>query len=127
MQPLSPKHQPWFRRQAPYRKLASANLSRSPTEQRLFGAPAQTVEQELVLRARIEQRAAEKLEKLHEAVSHDRFVRVSATESKLVVLISLCSSDLISCSVLITLETTGNEEIVFGKHGDSFAVKFRGL
>lgn len=75
MQPLSPKHQPWFRMQAPDRKLASAYLSRSPTEQRLFGAPAQTIEQEIVLRARIEQRSAEKLEKLHEAVSHDRYVR----------------------------------------------------
>ncbi|CAM6105700.1 unnamed protein product [Calypogeia fissa] len=75
IQPLSPKHQPWVRMQAPDRKLAIAYLSRSPAEPRLFGAPAQTVEQELVLRARIEQRSAEKLEKLHEAVSHDRFVR----------------------------------------------------
>jgi hypothetical protein len=75
MQPLSPKHQPWFRTQAPDRNLASAYMSRSPVETRLFGAPAQTVEQEIVLRARIEQRSAEKLEKLHEAVNHDRFVR----------------------------------------------------
>jgi hypothetical protein len=79
MQPLSPKHQPWFRTQAPDRNLASAYMSRSPVETRLFGAPAQTVEQELVLRARIEQRSAEKLEKLHEAVNHDRFVRVSSS------------------------------------------------
>lgn len=75
MQPLSPKHQPWFMAQAPDRNLASAYMSRSPTKTRSFTAPTTTVEQELVLRARIEQRSQEKLEKLHEAVSHDRFVR----------------------------------------------------
>lgn len=80
MQPLSPKHQPWFMAQAPDRNLASAYMSRSPTETRSFGSSTTTVEQELVLRARIEQRSQEKQEKLHEAVSHDRFVRVSSAD-----------------------------------------------
>eukprot|EP00249_Psilotum_nudum_P006905 c20149_g3_i1 orf=100-459(+) len=68
MRPLAPKRQPWAMTQATSPKKDSAKFAKESSS--LFKHP--TVQQELLLRERIEHRAMEKLEKLHEAVGLSR-------------------------------------------------------
>ena len=73
MQPLSPKQQPWVMAKAPSHPKA---MARSTAEAKAPVKPL-SVQRELASRERIEQRAMQRLEKLHDAVSLDRQARVS--------------------------------------------------
>eukprot|EP00249_Psilotum_nudum_P006904 c20149_g2_i1 orf=130-489(+) len=68
MKPLAPKRQPWVMTQVTSPKKDSAKYAKEASS--VFKHP--TVQQELLLRERIEHRAMEKLEKLHEAVGLSR-------------------------------------------------------
>ncbi|MCO5562791.1 hypothetical protein L7F22_016423 [Adiantum nelumboides] len=72
MQPLCPKKQPWVMSQAPSRPGAMAHSPKHPIS---VSRPPPSVEEEILLRQRIEERAAQKLEKRHDAVSLDRQAR----------------------------------------------------
>ncbi|KAI5062995.1 hypothetical protein GOP47_0021542 [Adiantum capillus-veneris] len=72
MQPLCPKKQPWVMSQATSRPRAMAHSPKYPTSP---SRSRPSVEDELLLRQRIEERAAQKLEKRHDAVSLDRQAR----------------------------------------------------
>lgn len=73
MQPLCPKKQPWVMSQAASRP---GSMARSPKSVMAASAkPQPTVEEELLLRQRIDERAAQKLEKRHDALGLDRQAR----------------------------------------------------
>ncbi|MCO5577963.1 hypothetical protein L7F22_031800 [Adiantum nelumboides] len=72
MQPLCPKKQPWVMSQAPSRPGAMAHSPKHPIS---VSRSPPSVEEEILLRQRIEERAAQKLEKRHDAVSLDRQAR----------------------------------------------------
>ncbi|KAH7425223.1 hypothetical protein KP509_11G045100 [Ceratopteris richardii] len=71
MQPLCPKRQPWSI-QVTSRPMAMAH---SPQQSSSPFQSLPTVEQEILLRQRIEERVALKLEKRHDAVSVERQAR----------------------------------------------------
>eukprot|EP00250_Pteridium_aquilinum_P035606 c970_g1_i1 orf=253-606(+) len=72
MQPLCPRKQPWVMSQAASRP---GDMVGCPKFSMAAVKAPPSVEEELLLRQRIEERAAQKLEKRHDAVSLDRQAR----------------------------------------------------